>query len=600
MLSPDTIRWSLVILLALPILTGVLMLFFRKSDSGARSLAIFSSLVHLVLTGLVVLSASGTLSSRSVEKLPPGEKHWVFSPEFVPGDPMRKDGSNLVDTHTSGWVIAKLPMQNVYADKLYNPDSPSKMPGVRFFIGLDGLNLWLLALSSVMMFSVVLLSMDTVKERLAAYFGWLFVLQGCVIGVFLSFDLILFYVFFELTLIPLYFLIGNWGPGPTRREAARKLFLFTLAGGLITLLGIANVVLTVYSETWKSSPDQTGVLSFSIPELSAQIQQQLAMAKNDPEKWNFWKNKEWVLFFTLIVGFAVKIPLIPVHTWLPGAYTQAPIGVTVMLSALLAKMGTFGLLRVCMPLAPDAALSYGLPVIGVLAAIGIIYAALCAYAQSDFRGLVAYSSISHLGFCVLGLLAFNPTGMSGGTLHMVNHGLSTGALFILVGYLAQRYTSGQISDFSGLWGKLPVLTFFMIVLALASVGLPGLNNFVSEMLMLSSLFDLKNARIETFALAIAAAVGIFLGAWYTITLLYRAFFGPLREPLALPPEGVKDLRGRELLAVVPLTLLCLVLGIFSQPVLDTMKPDVDRLTRIGKEARERQVKPPTPLSVEPK
>jgi NADH-quinone oxidoreductase subunit M len=595
MLSPDTIRWSLLVLLALPMVTGVLMLLLRRSDSAARSLAVVSSVAHLALTACVVYSAAGPLSERS-KNVPVGEKTWVVTPSFVPGDP-GKDGK---ETHTSSWIIAPLPMKNVYAETLYNTDGASKSPGVRFFVGLDGLNLWLLALGSVMMFAVVLLSLDTVRERQAAYFGWLFILQGCLLGVFLSFDLILFYVFFELTLVPLYFLISNWGPGPTRREAARKLFLFTLAGGLITLMGIANVVLTVYSKTWTMSPDHSGgVLTFSIPELSAQIQAQLSAAKNNPDLFDFWKQKELILLLTLVTGFAVKIPLIPLHSWLPGAYTQAPIGVTVMLSALLAKMGTFGIIRVCMPLAPDAILSHGLPIIGTLAAFGIVYGALCAFAQTDFRGLVAYSSISHLGFCVLALLAFNPTGMAGGTLHMVNHGLSTGAMFILVGYLAQRYTSGQISDFSGLWGKLPVLTFFMIVIALASVGLPGLNNFVSEMLMLSSLFDLRNARVETFGLAIAAAVGIFLSAWYTITLLYRAFFGPLREPLALPPEGVKDLKGRELLTIVPLTVLCVVLGIFSQPVLDTMKKDIDSLTRIGKEARERQ-QPSASVSVEKK
>src|SRR5258708_2274952 len=193
-------------------------------------------------------------------------------------------------------------------------------------------------------------------------------------------------------------------------------------------------------------------------------------------------------------GFLVKVPVVRLHSGLPGAYSEAPIGVTVMLAALLAKMGTFGLLRICLPLAPDGTLAAGLPLLGTLASIGIIYGAFCAYAQTDFKRLVAYSSVSHLGFCALALVAFNAEGMAGGLLHMVNHGLATGAMFLLVGCLLQRYGSGRIADYGGLWAKLPVLTFFLMVICLASIGLPGLNNFVSEMLMLGGLFDLRNSR----------------------------------------------------------------------------------------------------------
>src|SRR5262249_34134613 len=202
-----------------------------------------------------------------------------------------------------------------------------------------------------------------------------------------------------------------------------------------------------------------------------------------------------------------------------GAYAEGRLGVTVMLGALLAKMGVYGLLRLCLPLAPEATLTTGLPLVGTLAAIGIIYGALCAYAQPDFKRLVAYSSVSHLGFCALALMAFNHEGISGGVLHMVNHGLSTGLLFLMVGMLLDRYTSGQIRDYSGVWARLPGLTLLLMIAALASIGLPGLCNFVSEMLMLAGLFDLRNAHATGMSFAVAAAAGIFLSAWYTLTMV---------------------------------------------------------------------------------
>src|SRR5262249_11868096 len=309
------------------------------------------------------------------------------------------------------------------------PPQRVKLGAAQLFIGLDGLNVWLVALGSFLMLPVVLISWDTVREREGAYYAWLFLLQAGLLGVFLSFDILLFYVCFELTLVPLLFLIGGWGPGPNRRDAARKLFLFTLAGGLITLLGVAGTVLYVY--------DRTGQLTFSIPQLADLVQ--TGMLQKSEANQGLCQHAQTYLFIALAVGFAVKIPLVPVHSWLPGAYSEAPIAVTVMLSALLAKMGTFGLLRICLPLCPDATLAVGMPLLGTLGAISIIYGALCAYAKTDIRRLVAYSSVSHLGFCVLALVAYSPAGLAGGLLHMVNHGLSTGALFLLVGMLVRRY-----------------------------------------------------------------------------------------------------------------------------------------------------------------
>jgi NADH-quinone oxidoreductase subunit M len=332
--------------------------------------------------------------------------------------------------------------------------------------------------------------------------------------------------------------------------------------------------------------NHTGILTFSIPELSESVSQMLSKADGNTVAGA--RTLQIFLFLALAVGFAIKIPLVPLHTWLPGAYSEAPIGVTVMLSAILAKMGTFGLLRICLPLAPDATLVVGVPLLGVMGAVGIVYGAFCAFAQSDFKKLVAYSSVSHLGFVALALVAFNHEGMSGGMLHMVNHGLSTGAMFILVGLLIDRYGTTRIVDYSGMWAKLPKLTFFMMVIALASVGLPGLNNFISEMLMLFGLFDLRNANVTTISFGVVGGFGIFLSAWYTLTLVQRVFFGPLREPApAVQGAIVKDLNRREYWAIAPLALGCLLLGIFPQVILTTMDRDIKALTIVADEARHR-------------
>jgi NADH-quinone oxidoreductase subunit M len=569
MLSPDGIRFLLPWLIGLPLVTALLLPLFGREQSAARRNAIGAALLHLFLTLLVVASARQPLSQRKDQTTPVG-RNPVFVPEFVPGDPGVDRKGQRFDSHATSWDI--LPFAK---DK-------SKIKAIQFFIGLDGLNIWLLALTSLMLVPVILISWDSIKEGAGAYYAWLFALQAGAIGVFLAFDIIFFYVCFELTLIPLFFLISGWGRGPYRREAARKLFLFTLAGGLITLLGILAAVLAVYEKT-----DQ---LTFSIPDLALLMQDQLH--RNDETLKAYWREKQQLIFLAIAVGFAVKIPLVPLHSWLPGAYAEAPIGVTVLLSALLAKMGTFGLLRVCLPIAPDGALTAGLPLLGTLAAIGIIYGALCAFAQSDFKRLVAYSSVSHLGFCVLGLMALNAEGMTGGLLHMVNHGLATGALFLLVGFLLQRYSSGQIADYGGLWKKLPVFTFFMMVICLAGIGLPGLNNFVSEMLMLGGLFELSQSRAAGLTYAVVAALGIFLSAWYILTMLQRVFFNPLREPPPVPKGVAGDLNMRELAIIVPLTALCLYIGLRPQPMLDVMRRDIDSLAHVADDARRGHVPPP--------
>jgi NADH-quinone oxidoreductase subunit M len=587
-----TFRVLVLLLVLLPLASAVLVPLFGRR---ARRAAMVSALLHVGLTVAVGVATVLALEVRN-DRATPG---WAvgtlqFQPEFVPGDP----GLGTPDqaSHRTSWTLLKLSADPGPADK------PG--PRVQFFLGVDGLNVWLVALCSLMMIPAILVSWESVRERPGGFYGWLFLLQTGAVGAFLSFDVILFYVFFELTLIPAFFLIGRWGAGSGRRDAARKFFLYTLAGSLLTLVGVVGVVLT--------NPDAKGQITFSLPDLMLNVHNGLdnafrAQLDGKPNDLADRHTLQFWLFAALIAGFMVKVPVWPFHTWLPSAYNEAPVGVTITLSALLAKLGTFGILRFVLPLTPDAAITYGLPAIGTLAAFGIVYGALCAYAQRDMKLMIAYSSLSHLGFLVLGLFAFNAEGLSGATLHMVNHGVSTGALFALLSFFLDRYKTTDMRQFGGLIGRFPRLAFLTFVLCLASIGLPGLNNFVSEMLMLAGLYDARNPGIHNLGLAVVAAFGILLGAWYILTMLQRVFFNPLHEPPAVGAEPPKDLTQRETFTYGLLAAVCLALGLFPQAILGTIKADVAVLSAIGDEARNRvtgtRPKPPelpSPPIVRPK
>jgi NADH-quinone oxidoreductase subunit M len=398
-----------------------------------------------------------------------------------------------------------------------------------------------------------------------------------MLGVFVAFDIVLFYLFFELTLVPLFFLIGIWG-GPDRRHAARKFFIYTLTGSLITLLGVLAVVVVSFQE-------QPGdkVLTFSIPRLVQTVNELIARSPNQ----EFWQQFQIWVFLALMCGFAIKVPLVPVHTWLPLAHVEAPTAGSVLLAGVLLKIGAYGFLRLCVPLAPDASLSLGVPLIGTLAVVGIIYGALCAYAQDDIKKLVAYSSVSHLGFCILGMFALNITGLSGSLMQMINHGLSTGALFLLVGMLYERYHTRKMADYGGMGARLGLLACFWVFICLTSIGLPGLNGFVGEVLVFMGIFDLRAPTAHGLVLGILATSGIVLGALYLLTLLWRVFFGPIKEPEHEGHGPVGDLNGRELAALVPIALVCVWLGVYPQPVLDSFQRDVEVVARIASKARDR-------------
>jgi NADH-quinone oxidoreductase subunit M len=444
-------------------------------------------------------------------------------------------------------------------------------PGaIQFYIGLDGLNVWLVVLTAVLMMPAVLVSWQSpqVKERLNEYFAWLLLLETAMIGVFVAFDIILFYVFFELTLVPLFFLIGIWG-GPERRYAARKFFIFTLTGSLITLLGLLGVIVFCYS--------QANTLTFAIPRLVQTANDLFHSA--DAEELGYFSFQYWV-FLAMMAGFAVKVPLVPLHTWLPLAHVEAPTAGSVLLAGVLLKIGVYGFLRLCIPLAPDASL-YFLPFVATLAIIGIIYGAVCAAAQSDIKKLVAYSSVSHLGYCILGMFAFNLAGLSGSLLQMINHGLSTGALFLLVGMLYDRYHTRQMDAYGGMGARLKLLSCFMVFICLSSLGMPGLNGFVGEVLVFLGMYAVRPAY------AVAATSGVVLGAWYLLRLLLHVFFGAVKEPDNEGHEPVPDLNLRELAAIVPIAILCVVLGVYPQPVLDTSRRDLGIVADIAQRARDR-------------
>jgi NADH-quinone oxidoreductase subunit M len=392
---------------------------------------------------------------------------------------------------------------------------------IHFSLGLDGLGLWLFGLSALLTVTSVLVSWQAITDRAATFYGLLLMLETGMLGVFTARDIILFYIFFEFTLLPLFFLIGIWG-SEERRYAAVKFFLFTLAGSLLTFLSLLAIVL------WHRH--ETGNLTFLIAELTAGLREHPI-----PNDYNH-AYLQLLIFLGLFAGFAIKVPLFPLHTWLPLAHTQAPTAGSVILAAILLKIGTYGFLRFSLPMLPEAS-AQCMPWILWLSVGGILYGALVALAQTDIKRLIAYSSVSHLGFCMLGIFVFNPLGLQGGTLQMINHGLSTGGLFAVVGMIYERYHTRQIADLGGLARRLPLLSFFFLLFTFSSIGLPGLNGFAGEFLLLTGAFQRgwsgapEALGSQLLWIAVLSTFGVVLGAWYMLHLVQRVFFGPLKEPV---------------------------------------------------------------------
>ncbi len=406
-------------------------------------------------------------------------------------------------------------------------------PNIRYHIGVDGLSLWLIILTTLLTPLVVLISWKYIDRRMKEYYAFLLLLEFGVIGVFISLDLFLFYVFWEVGLVPMYFLIGIWGHD-RRIYAAVKFFLYTMAGSVLMLGAI--IYLYIKSGTF----DYTLIL-----EQMASGRLVLSPAEALP------------LFLAFFVAFAIKVPLFPLHTWLPDAHVEAPTGGSVMLASVMLKMGTYGIVRYCLPLFPGAARDCA-PWIAALAIIGIVYGALVALVQPNMKKLVAYSSVSHLGFVVLGTFSFNQLGMDGAVYQMLNHGISTGALFMLVGMMYERRHSLEIKDYGGAAAPAPMLAAVFLITTLASIGLPTLNNFVGEFLVL------QGAAIANFSWAVFAAIGVILSACYMLWLYQRLFFGRASEEVA---HHMPDLNRREWVALLPLLALMVWMGIGPQSFL---------------------------------
>ncbi len=415
--------------------------------------------------------------------------------------------------------------------------------GVSYYLGIDGISLFLVLLTTFLTPIAVLSSWTYITEKVKEYMIFMLLMETSMVGVFAALDLILFYVFWEVTLIPMYFLIGIWG-GQRRIYAAVKFFLYTLAGSALMLVAIFVLYFMNARATGQPTFDLLELQKFGVP-LTAQT---------------------W-LFLAFALGFAIKVPLFPFHTWLPDAHVEAPTAGSVILAGILLKMGAYGFIRFCLPLFP-AAFAYFVPLMSILAIIGIIYGSLVAFSQKDVKSLVAYSSVAHLGFVVLGIFALNAQGLSGGILQMINHGLSTGALFLLVGMLYERRHTRLIEDFGGLWKQLPLFGIFLLIVTLSSIGLPGLNGFIGEFTILVGTFQ------ANWIYAALAATGIVLGAWYMLTMFRRVMHGPLDKPVN---RQLQDLSAREILVLVPVVVFIFLIGLFPNLFFDKMQTSVDNL-----------------------
>jgi NADH-quinone oxidoreductase subunit M len=492
----DSIPMILTLVTFSPIL-GVLVILLIPSEQvkAIRWTAFIASLATFLLSlAMLALFQRGEPGLQFVERLP-----WI---------------------HVAGWTI-------------------------EYHLGVDGLSILLVLLTTLLTPISILSSWTAVEERHKEFMAFFLLLEVGMTGVFVAQDLFLFYVFWEFTLVPMYFLIGIWG-GPRRIYAAIKFFLYTMAGSILMLLAIL----------WLGLAGGT----FSVPDLIAR--------GAIPAQIQAW------LFLAFAAAFAIKVPMWPLHSWLPDAHVEAPTAGSVILAGVLLKMGTYGFLRFNLPLFPEASLRFA-PWMALLAVIGILYGAAVSYAQRDVKKLVAYSSVSHLGFVMLGLFALNPQGIQGGILQMVNHGLSTGALFLIVGMIYERRHTREMEAFGGLWKVMPVYGAITLIVTLSSMGLPGLNGFVGEFTILLGAFG--SPAIGTVWYAALAALGVILAAIYMLNMFQKMFLGPVDKE---ENKNLPDLYRREVATLLPLLILIVWIGLYPKPFFELMSPSVDHLMAV--------------------
>ena len=428
--------------------------------------------------------------------------------------------------------------------------------GIHYHVGIDGISLFLVVLTTFLMPIVMVASWKDISRSVRSYVFFMLFLETGMLGAFSSLNLFQFYLFWELMLIPMYFIIGIWG-GPRRIYAAIKFFLFTMFGSLLMLVAM----LVVYYLHFQ----QTGLLTFDLvappwSEASALLDTVI------PVSGLWWQTQAW-LFGAFALAFAIKVPMVPFHTWLPDAHVEAPTAGSVVLAGVLLKMGTYGFLRFALPLFPSAAIDFAPWMIGI-AVVGIVYGSLVAMVQEDIKKLVAYSSVAHLGFVMLGMFALNVQGLNGSVLQMVNHGLSTGALFLLVGMLYERRHTRLISDFGGIARPMPVFAFFFGVVTMASIGLPALNGFVGEFLILLGAF------LASPWMAVVATSGVVLAAAYMLWMFRRVMFGPVENE---ENRKLIDLDLREKLVLVAIVIPIVWIGLYPEPFLRRIEPSVIEL-----------------------
>lgn len=490
-------RHLLSLLVFLPLLGALLILLLRKSDALVRPVALGFSLAELALAG------------------------WFFTLDHA--QPHQGALPGFFYFEDASWI---------------------EFFGVRYTLAMDGISLLMVALTAFITVIGVAVSWQGIKERVPLHFSLLLAMESGIMGVFLALDLFLFYLFWEVMLIPMFFLIGIWGHG-RRVYSAVKFFIYTFVGSLLMLIAIIALFLMHGA--------QTGTYSFALADLVH------TAVPYDAALW---------LFAAFLLAFAIKFPLFPLHTWLPDAHTDAPTAGSVILASLLLKTGAYGLVRFGYPLFPEAARAFT-PVLYAASVFGISYGAWIAFAQKDMKRLVAYSSVSHMGFVALGIAAWSPVALSGAIIQMVNHGVTTGALFAIVGMLDERTHSREIETYGGIWGKVPALSFFFLLFCMASAGVPGLNNFVGEFLVLTGTF-----RVSPLAAGFAF-LGMVLTLIYTVRLVQEILFGTERKALSM-----KDLSLREGGILTVLAVGAVYLGVSPSPLLELLKAPVALL--VGK------------------
>jgi len=453
-------------------------------------------------------------------------------------------GTSLITIGISLWVFSMFDSSNpnLQLEAKYEWINVARF-NIYYYLGVDGLSILLVLMTTVLTSISILCTWTAIEDRVKDFMAFFLLLEVGMTGVFLAQDLFLFYIFWEFTLVPMYFIIGIWG-GPRRVYAAIKFFLYTMAGSILMLLAI--LWLGIYGNT------------FSVPDLITK--------GGIPADVQIW------LFLAFTIAFAIKVPMWPVHSWLPDAHVEAPTAGSVILAGVLLKMGTYGFIRFNIPLFPEATVQAA-PWIALFATIGIIYGAWVSYAQADVKKLVAYSSVSHLGFVMIGLFALNPEGVAGSILQMINHGISTGALFLLIGMIYEQTHTREIKVYGGLWKITPIFGVFMLISALSSMGLPGLNGFVGEFPIFVGAFG--SDAIGNPWYASISALGVIMAAVYILYMFQRMFMGPAGE--ITHHHELKDLNWREIITMVPLIIFMFWIGLYPKPFFDILAPAVEKL-----------------------